>query len=95
MKVRRTRTLSLDILNDIVDYVIDDLQHNRVDCIEDSINNNMDSVLIYYDDQWDVMKAYQTPQEANFSEAWQMAWEDIYSAIEVEDEWFDEDDEEE
>lgn len=95
MKIRVIKRLNLEILNNIVEYVVDDLQHNRVDSIEDSINNNMDSVLIYTDDLWDLMKEYQRPHEANFDEAWQLAWEDIYSAIEVEDEWFDFDEDEE
>lgn len=95
MKASIINTLNLDVLNNIVEYVVDEINSGSARSLEDSISNNMDSVLIYDDDIWDLMKEYQRPSEANFDEAWQLAWEDIYSAIEIEEDEDEEEDDEE
>lgn len=94
MKVYTNRTFNVDIMNKIVEYTIDDIRHNRADSVEDALNSNIDSSLFYDDDMWDIMKEYQRPSEADWDSAFQAAWEDMYSAIEVEDGLFDEDEEE-
>lgn len=60
---------------------------------DDEIMSAVDDALIYDDDQWDVMKHYQRPSEANFDEAIEYLIDDIYSianriaeSLEVEDE---------
>lgn len=59
------------------DYVLGFIDANILSCSElgdyedlsDCIYDAMDRGLIYYDDQWELMKNYQTPEEANLSEA--------------------------
>lgn len=89
MKVSVNTRFNVDIMNKIVEYTVDDIRHNRADSVEEALNANIDSSLIYDDDMWEIMKEYQTPSEANWDEAFQLAWEDMYSAIEVDDEFFD------
>ena len=46
---------------------------------EDDIFGAIDDALIYDDDQWTVMKHYQRPDEANFSDAIEYLTEDIFA----------------
>lgn len=50
---------------------------------EELYNND----LLYYEDQWDILREYCTPQDANWDTALNYYLEDIYSCIsEVEEE---------
>lgn len=68
-----------DIKEDIKNSAKEDIK-NGVD-IEDAINNAIDSLLIYNSDIWDVMQYYQRPTEANFEEALDCLYNDIYEEI--------------
>ena len=44
---------------------------------EEELQQAIDDSLIYYDDQWEIMKHYQNPEEANFNEAMEEFYEDL------------------
>ena len=69
-----------DIASEILDRAGDD-DREDVDASEKVIDALNDS-LIYYDDQWEVMKAYQNPEEANFQNALDEFLNDLLSVIE-------------
>ena len=69
-----------DIASEILDRAGDD-DREDVDASEKVIDALNDS-LIYYDDQWEVMKAYQNPEEANFQSSLDEFLNDLLSVIE-------------
>ena len=69
-----------DIASEILDRAGED-DREDVDASEKVIDALNDS-LIYYDDQWEVMKAYQNPTEANFQNALDDFINDLLSVIE-------------
>ena len=69
-----------DIASEILDRAGED-DREDVDTSEKVIDALNDS-LIYYDDQWEVMKAYQNPEEANFQNALDDFINDLLSVIE-------------
>lgn len=44
---------------------------------EEELQQAIDDSLIYYDDQWEIMRHYQNPEEANFNEAMEEFYEDL------------------
>lgn len=60
----------LDVVADVLDRV-DDFGD------EEDIFGAIDSTIIYYDDQWKIIRFYQTPSEAN----WENAYDDFQSDI--------------
>ena len=68
---------AIDIANHIVEY----LNNGEYDDLDTAIMQELDSKLIYYADQWELMKNYQTPQEANYNEAIEMLITELYSII--------------
>ena len=69
-----------DIASEILDRANED-DREDADANEKVIDALNDS-LIYYDDQWEVMKAYQNPEEANFQNALDEFLNDLLSVIE-------------
>lgn len=58
--------------------------YNRAICDAENIDEAFESLydalndeLIYTADQWTIMQEYQTPDEANFNEAYEMFYEDL------------------
>ena len=80
-------SMAESIAYDVVDRMNDgEYDHEDLDqCVFDE----MDRKLIY-DDQWQIMKEYQTPQEANFDEAVESLQNDVWMMI-----GYDEDEDEE
>ena len=58
----------LDIVAEVIDR-IDGIEELDDDDINDEVYSSIDSTLVYYDDQWHIMRHYQTPAEANLDEA--------------------------
>lgn len=53
----------------------------------DALMEDLDNDLIYYESQWNILKEYCTPQEADWNTAFECYLDDIYSCIsEVEEE---------
>ena len=48
---------------------------------EEELQQAIDDSLIYYDDQWEIMKHYQLPQDANFDEAMEEFYEDLVEIV--------------
>lgn len=48
---------------------------------EEELWQAMDDTLIYYDDQWEIMKHYQNPEEANFNEAMEEFYNDLVEIL--------------
>ena len=69
-----------DIASGILDRASDD-DREDVDASEKVIDALNDS-LIYYADQWEVMKAYQNPTEANLQNALEEFINDLLLVIE-------------
>ena len=67
------------IASEILDRASDD-DREDIDASEKVIDALNDS-LIYYDDQWEVMKAYQSSTEANFQNALEDFINDLLSVI--------------
>ena len=67
-----------DIASDILDRASDDDRKDASEKIIDALNDS----LIYCDDQWEIMKAYQSPEEANFQNALEEFINDLLSVIE-------------
>lgn len=67
-----------DIASEILDRASDDREDTASEKVIDALNDS----LIYYDDQWEVMKAYQNPTEANFQNALDEFLNDLLSVIE-------------
>lgn len=58
--------------------------YNRAICDAENIDEAFESLydalndeLIYTADQWTIMQEYQTPDEANYNEAYEMFYEDL------------------
>lgn len=66
---------TVDVVERAIDYAEDgDLY--------DAAFQAMDESLIYTQDQWDMMALYQSPQEANFDDAWESYQSDIVKVLE-------------
>lgn len=48
---------------------------------EEELWQAIDDSLIYYDDQWEIMKYYQNPEEANFNEAMEEFYNDLVEIL--------------
>lgn len=79
-----------DVLNNILGGIdLDDVKElldNDGD-IYDLVDEELYNSLIYYEDQWEVMKHYQTPKEANFEDAWLALAKDIAQVLKGWYEW--------
>lgn len=73
--------LAISTAKDIVEY----LNNGEYTDLDTAITDELDRILIYYDDQWNLMKTYQTPQEANYNEAVEMFMNELYSIIDEEE----------
>ena len=65
--------------------IIEILENGEYDNLDTALNETIDRKLIYYDDQWEMMKTYQTPQDANYYTALEMFIEELYSIIKEEE----------
>ena len=77
------------------DEIIDLLNRGEYDDLYLAVSETIDRKLIYTCDLWEIMKTYQSPEEANLREAVDMFAEEVYSIIAVEEEDEEEDEEEE
>ena len=77
-------SFALSIAKDIVDE-LNSYEYDDIDLCE-FIYDELDTRMIYFEDQWELMKTYQHPDEANLDEALEMCFNEIYSLIEIEDE---------
>lgn len=66
----------LNLVNDVLDRL--DLG-GEVE--QDELYEAIDSSLIYYNQQWAMMKYYQNPQEANYEEAFEFFVNDMFSVV--------------
>lgn len=67
----------LEIVQDVVDRVTEDVKDGSD--LDDVIFDEIDSVLIYYSDQWTIMKHYQNPSEADLDAAIEELYDDVYA----------------
>ena len=77
----KNNSIAIDTAHDIVDYP----NNGEYDNLDTAISEELDRILIYYDDQWEMMKTYQTPQDANYYTALEMFIEELYSIIKEEE----------
>ena len=48
---------------------------------EEELQQAIDDEIIYYDDQWEIMKHYQNPEKANFNEAMEEFYNDLVEIL--------------
>lgn len=77
----KNNSFAISTAEEIVDY----LNNEEYDDLDTAIMEEVDRKLIYYDDQWEMMRVYQTPQNANYNMALEMFVEELYSIIEEEE----------
>ena len=70
----------LDIVANVIDR-IDDIEELGDDDIYDEVLSAIDDELIYDDDQWRIMRFYQTPGDANLDEAFEQLTEDCVEIV--------------
>ncbi len=64
--------------DDVVEQAYD-IPYHADDYLNEALTDAIDDELIYTDDQWEVLKHYCTPQNANFNDAYMALWDDCYS----------------
>lgn len=74
-----------DTAQAIAESVIDEFNKGNYKDIEDAISDEINSQIIYDNDIWEIMKDYQTPQDANYEDAITLLYEDVISMIEEEE----------
>ena len=75
-----------DTAQAIAEESVDEFNKGNYKDIEDAIADEIDRQTIYDNDIWEIMKDYQTPQDANYDDAINSLYEDIISMIEEEEE---------
>ena len=75
-----------DTAQDIVEAAVEEFNKGNYKDIEDAIADEIDRQTIYDNDIWEIMKDYQTPQDANYDDAINSLYEDVISMIEEEEE---------
>ncbi len=73
--------LAISTAEDIVEY----LNKGEYTDLDRAIYETVDTKLIYTNDRWDLMKTYQTPDEANYDAAVEMFISELYSIIDEEE----------
>lgn len=69
-------------VNNIASGVIERIDFDDEDLdIDEALLDAINDYIIYYDDQWEIMKFYQNPTEANFSEAIEEFYSDCYNVV--------------
>lgn len=66
----------------IADAIYDRAETMETDDTYEAIVDALNDELIYTDDQWEVMKAYQSPQDANWIEAVEEFINDLITCVE-------------
>lgn len=66
---------------EIAESIIERMEEVSKDEIEDELQYAMDLELIYTEDLWKIMAYYQTPQEANLSEAMELFYNDLLDIL--------------
>lgn len=79
----------LDATETIIDRALEDIGNGED--TSDAVWQAMDDTLIYTYTQWEVMKEYQSPQDANWDEAWDSYYNDLLRIVEILREKSDED----
>lgn len=70
-------TFAVNIACDVVEL----LNQGEYDDLDTAITEEVERRLIYYSDQWELIKAYQKPAEANYNEAVDMLYAELYGII--------------
>lgn len=87
--INKSNFETFELVDNVVERVVDAMNDGEYEDIDDCIGYEIDNALMYYDDQWEVMKHYQLPKEANFDNAIEEFINDVYANIgeeEVEEE---------
>ena len=78
-----TEVFGFGKLADIASEILDRAGYDREEAdASEKIIDALNDSLIYSDDQWEIMKAYQNPEEANFQNALEYFINDLLSVIE-------------
>lgn len=70
----------VDIIENVINR-IDDIYIEDEDELYDAIQDAIDDALIYTEDQWNIMKQYQSPQDANWSDAVDEFFNDVSAIV--------------
>ena len=83
-------SFAIELAEDIVKW----LNCGDYDDVDSAIFESVDNKLIYFEDQWEMMKAYQTPEHADYYEARELLISELYGIVKEEDDEEDEENEE-
>lgn len=79
-EICRQRCISLDNTLTIIFDVLDRMEEPYDDV---EMYDALDIALMYYDDQWSILKEYCTPMEANWEYAIQAFIDDLFTILEA------------
>lgn len=71
----------VDIIENVINRIDGILDILDDDELSDAINYAIDDELIYTEDQWNIMKQYQSPQDADWNEAIDEFYNDVYAVV--------------
>lgn len=71
-----------DLANAIAEAVVNELNKGTYNNLTDAIFCEIDSYTMYYDYQWEVLKTYCNPCDADYNYALNCLYSDIYDLIE-------------
>lgn len=75
-----------DLAVSIAEKIVDCLNDGEYCDLETAICYELDIALMYYEDQWELLKTYQKPYNANYNVAFEMLIDEIHSVIEESEE---------
>ena len=79
---------------DIAETAAEEFNSGNYDDINNAVYDEIDRQLIYTCDQWEIMKEYQSPDEANLQEAIESLINEVYEILEEYEEEEEEEEEE-
>ena len=71
----------VDLITNLVHRAILNCDSTDEEEIMDAVTYTMDDGLAYSEDQWIVLKHYQRPQDANWDDAMDYLYNDLYSIV--------------
>jgi len=75
-----------DLAVSIAEKIVDCLNDGDCSDFETALYDELDLALMYYEDQWELLKTYQAPKNANYDDAIEMLVAEIHSVIEESEE---------
>lgn len=72
---------NFDMAINVAQNAVNEFNDGNYSCIYDAVSDAIDAALIYYDEQWEILKQYCLPEDANLIDAIDMFTNEIYDII--------------